>query len=264
MSSPLISVNITTFNRSGFFLSRAVNSVLNQKYENLEIIIVDDGSTDQTQKQVETLQILNNNINYIRLEKNSGNAFARNVAYKASKGEYIAFMDDDDEWVDEYKLEKQLNIFQNAKCDKIGLVYSNVFICNDDNNPRLLELKPPKNLKSLMLRGNGLIYSPTVLTKKSIIVEAGGFDNNLKRGVDSDFYRNIILNLEYKICWLPHATTNIHVHKSQRMTKKTSFKAKLTHAIANIYVVFKYWHKYILDPKSLLIRISKIIVIFFK
>src|SRR6056297_2055943 len=110
---PLVSVNLTTYNRA-HLLHRAIKSVLNQAYKNLEIIIVDDGSDDNTYEVLENLGKNDNRINYIKHAKNRGNAAARNTALKNSSGEYIAFMDDDDEWIDPHKIEKQISIFLNS------------------------------------------------------------------------------------------------------------------------------------------------------
>lgn len=114
-SKELVSVIITTFNRSNL-LPRAVNSVLKQTYQNLEIIIVDDCSTDNT------LQVIKNfsdeRIKYIKNNKNLGLAASRNIGIKASKGEYISFLDDDDELLPN-KVAEQIELFKNANVDVV-------------------------------------------------------------------------------------------------------------------------------------------------
>ena len=256
---PLISVNLTTYNRSGYLLSRSIKSVLAQTHKNLEIIIVDDGSTDRTQHQVMQFQKNNQNIKFIKLKYNSGNAYARNIALNASNGDYIAFMDDDDEWIDNEKLEKQLKAFEINGIGKIGLIYTDVQVCTQGASCETRVLRKPKFLKRHILRGNGLIYSPTVLTKKEIIIEAGGFDTNLKRGVDSEFYRNIILNLDYDVFHLSEITTKIHIHDKKRMTSLNSLKSRFTHFGANIYIIRKYRKFYVTDPIALFERLFKAI-----
>lgn len=115
----LISVIIPTHNRK-LLLKNAIDSVLNQTYQKFEIIIVDDCSTDGTKDYV--LSLKDARIKYFRNEKNLYAAASRNVGIKNSNGEFIAFLDDDDEWFPQ-KLEKQIPIFKN---EKVGLVYSSI------------------------------------------------------------------------------------------------------------------------------------------
>ena len=95
----LVSVNITTFNRSDNLI-RCIDSVLKQDYQNIEIIIVDDCSTDNTYDVVKNYQRKDRRIKYFRHQKNKGNAHARNTAFEKCNGVYVAFLDDDDEWIE--------------------------------------------------------------------------------------------------------------------------------------------------------------------
>jgi len=92
---PKVSVIIPTRNRANL-LSRAIKSVLNQTFRNFELIIVDDESTDNTKKVVKNFQKKDSRIKYIFLKNHKGVARARNTGIKNSKGEYIAFLDDDE------------------------------------------------------------------------------------------------------------------------------------------------------------------------
>lgn len=108
MNEPLISVIIPSYNRA-FILTDAINSVLLQTYKNIELLFVDDCSTDNTEEIVKN--ITDSRFHYIRLEKNSGACTARNRGIKEAKGDYIAFNDSDDQWhID--KLEKQLSFLK--------------------------------------------------------------------------------------------------------------------------------------------------------
>src|SRR5688572_27262369 len=100
----LISVVIPTFNRA-HLISEAIESVLAQSYPNWELIIVDDGSTDETQSLIRNFS--DTRIRYFRIEHSGSFGTVRNFGIQASKGEYIAFLDSDDIW-DPMKLEKQL------------------------------------------------------------------------------------------------------------------------------------------------------------
>jgi len=120
---PEVSVIIPTFNRAAF-LKSAIKSALHQTYDDIEIIVVDDNSSAPVHDVIKKLQ--DTRIKYIRHKHNFGVSVARNTGIKASKGKYIAFLDDDDEWLPE-KLEKQIEIIKNSS-EKVCGVYSNFFI----------------------------------------------------------------------------------------------------------------------------------------
>ena len=105
----LVSVIIPTYNRKESLL-RSVESVLNQTYKNIEIIIVDDNSSDGTSEKVQ--EISDNRVDYIKLERNSGACAARNTGIRNAHGDYIAFQDSDDYWYpDEYQSEEMIDSY---------------------------------------------------------------------------------------------------------------------------------------------------------
>lgn len=106
----LVSVIMPSYNTANF-IEESINSVLNQTYQNFEIIIVDDCSTDNTDEVVEGIK--DERIKYIKNEKNSGAAVSRNRALREAKGKWIAFLDSDDVWLPE-KLETQINFMKNG------------------------------------------------------------------------------------------------------------------------------------------------------
>ena len=117
---PVISVITATYNHS-HLLGRCIQSVLNQTFQDFELIIVNDGSTDDTEKIVSNLS--NEKVKYVRHPKNQGASVARNTGIRLAKGDYIAILDDDDEWMPEI-LEKQMKVFYTAP-PEVG-VYSSV------------------------------------------------------------------------------------------------------------------------------------------
>ncbi len=134
---PKVSVIIATYNRT-HFVCEAIESVLNQTFPDFEIIVIDDGSIDNT-KQV--LEKYASRIQYI-FQENKGRAEARNTGIKNAKCEYIAFLDDDDIWLPN-KLEKQV-IFLDSHPD-IELVYTFTEVINEQG--RLLEEETKNHLK---------------------------------------------------------------------------------------------------------------------
>ena len=112
-NKPLISVIIPTYNR-GRLILESVNSVLNQTYKNIELIVVDDCSTDDTKKIIESIKDFR--IKYVKLEKKSGACVARNRGIEKSTGEFIAFNDSDDLWIPE-KICSQLDFLNKNNAD---------------------------------------------------------------------------------------------------------------------------------------------------
>ena len=124
-NSSLVSVIIPTYNGSNTIL-RAINSVLNQTYSNLELIIVDDCSKDNTFEVVKNVK--DKRVKVLRHKKNRGGSAARNTGIKEAKGEYIAFLDDDDEWLSE-KVEKQVEYLKNKESSLYkGVVCSHMIL----------------------------------------------------------------------------------------------------------------------------------------
>lgn len=125
----MISCIISTYNRPVEVLKRAIDSAINQTYNNKEIIVVND--CPENNKLADEIEYLIKSygkkyIKYIKLENNSGACYARNVGVKNSKGSFLAFLDDDDEWLPN-KLEEQIKMFVD---DKIGMVYCDSNVIN--------------------------------------------------------------------------------------------------------------------------------------
>lgn len=119
--NPVVSVVLPTYNRAPL-LSRAIRSVLGQSYTNFEIIVIDDGSTDETYVVMNGFR--DPRIRYISLEHNTGAASARNVGIRRARGKFLAFQDSDDEWRP-VKLAKQMSAFDRGSI-RLGVVYSDM------------------------------------------------------------------------------------------------------------------------------------------
>lgn len=115
-NEPIVSVVIPTYNRAGL-IRHALDSVLNQTYQNIEIIVVDDGSTDNS---YEILKTYGNKIQYIKTD-HAGTAYARNVGMNAASGEYIGFLDSDD-YYHPFKIELQTDFLKAHP--EVGMVYT--------------------------------------------------------------------------------------------------------------------------------------------
>lgn len=176
----LVSIILPTYNRK-HLISKSIESVLNQSYKHFELIIIDDGGDDGTEKLIRDFQKKDDRIKYIKLKKNKGAAAARNTGIKLSKGEYIAFQDSDDEWLTE-KLEKQMNLFKSTS-EKVGVVYSG-FLRIESNKRAYIPfdwvVKRDGDIHEELLRDN-FVGTPTCIIKKDCLNKIGKFEEKLPR-----------------------------------------------------------------------------------
>jgi glycosyltransferase involved in cell wall biosynthesis len=185
----LVSVIIATYKRPKHLI-RAINSVLTQTYKNIEIIVVDDNNENDefrklTEKVLKKL-IDENKIIYIQHQHNKGTADARNTGIKEANGEFICFLDDDDEYFP-LKTESQIKVFQNSE-DKIGLVYGS-YLRKDLRLNKESIIKPKIKGDVSHIIGLNKIGPPSiVMCKTSVINIIGGFDKSLPYKEDIDFY----------------------------------------------------------------------------
>lgn len=202
MKNPTVSVIIPTYNRA-HLVGRAIESVLNQTYKDFEIIVVDDGSTDNTEEVIKQFQKQDKRIKYLLHEKNRGGSAARNTGIKAVEGEYITFLDSDDEWLPE-KLEKQIIMFQSLE-DKIGFVYVGSFIEEQNTGRKMIAkrpfLKKPAHAYKRMLAKNLPGTCSTIMVRSDIFTEVGGFDEQLTSQQDWDF--SLRVARDYQIVCVP-------------------------------------------------------------
>lgn len=186
--SELVSVIIPSYNREKL-IEKSIKSVLNQSYKNIEIIVVDDNSSDNTESVVKSLQDKYEFIKYIRHETNKGGSAARNSGVKVALGELIAFLDSDDEWVGN-KLEKNLEIFH--KNDKVAMVYSDMYLVNADTAEEKLNKSKKYDDKYYGLLCENIIGSTSlIMIKKDVFNNVGGFKEGLPSCQDWDFYLNV-------------------------------------------------------------------------
>lgn len=181
----MVSVVIPTHNRSDL-IARAIKSVQNQTYKDLEIIIVSDGSTDDTKSVVESLAQDDNRMRFIEYHPAKGGNVARNTGIEASNGEYIAFLDDDDEWLPE-KLEKQVAVMESDA--SVGLVYTGVrIIYVNEKVSYNSKSRVCGDLSKTILLDNYIGTTSTVMLKKSLISKTGMFDVELRALQDYDLW----------------------------------------------------------------------------
>lgn len=213
-SEPLVSVIIPTHNRAAL-LPRAVHSVLRQTYCYLECIVVDDGSIDDTERVVK--QLHDTRLRYLRHETSRNASVARNTGFAHARGDLIAFLDDDDEWLPR-KLEKQVELMQTLSPD-YGMVYCWLDRCTPDGRV-VKEIHPTCRgfIFPLVLERQRIGNTSTLLVRRSVMDEVGGFDEMMLRSQDADFIRRV--SRGHKVDLVPEVLARMYVeHGHRRMTR---------------------------------------------
>ena len=223
-TTPKVSVIIPVYN-SAKYIQTALKSVFNQTYTNYEIIIIDDGSTDDTREQLKPYQ---DKIRYF-YQENQGSAAARNLGIKLAKGELIAFLDSDDYWLLSEKLEKQVSCFQENP--SLGCINTGWRIV-DGEGKHIKTVQPwhkaPKLdletwLKKKCVRTSAMVF------RREWLEKVGGFDEELRQSHDVD----LILRLSLAGCetdWLKEETVCYRQHE-ENTTKNSLKQAKYVQAV---------------------------------
>ena len=205
----MVSIIIPTYNRANT-LVRCIKSLLNQTYSDFEIIIVDDRSTDNSEAIIKN--ICDSRIKYIKHEKNLGANAARNTGIKYAVGEFIAFQDSDDEWVNN-KLEIQLRELKNSNAD---IVASSFIRYMGKRKTLLPKEKIEDNCAAIRLLRKNYISTQTVLGKAECF-KNNEFDKKLPRFQDWELM--IRLTRKYKIHFINRPLANVYV-QDDSITKK--------------------------------------------
>lgn len=231
----MISVIIPSYNR-GQIIIKSIESVLKQTYKDFELIIVDDGSIDNTKEVI--LAIPDKRIKYIKQTPNQGACVARNRGIAEARGEYIAFQDSDDIWVRD-KLEKQLKFIQSKKAD---MAYCGMIRCFDKKQTYFPnDQKPTEKLTLESLLKKNKISTQNIIIKTSV-ARSIMFDPSFKRLQDWDFTTRVLLN-GYKVEYQAEALVRAQVQKDS-ITSRVKTVEAYEHFLA------KYSNEYEKFPKS--------------
>jgi glycosyltransferase involved in cell wall biosynthesis len=246
-SKPLVSV-IVIFLNTEKFIEEAIESVLDQTYDNWELLLVDDGSTDgSTQIALYYAEQYPKKVRYLEHpnHQNRGMSAARNLGISRAKGEYIAFLDADDVWLP-YKLEQQVGILNSHP--EAGMVYGNTqYWCGWTGKPEDIRrdfvpelgirtnalFKPPTLLTLLYPLGKGISPSVSnIMVRREVVGRTDGFEESFRGGyTDQVFYVKVYLKESVFVaseCWdryrqHPDSCLSITRRTSQHHTARLFF-----------------------------------------
>ena len=232
----MVSIICLCYNHSKF-IEESIYSVFNQTYKNWELIIVNDASTDNSKeiidKIVSDFYIKKDNHSYtiqvIHLEKNRGNCTAFNKGFRISEGKYIIDLAADDKFELD-KLEKQVKALENAD-NKTGICFTNATLINEEIDEESNKLgnyyfdwykKTPKDgfIFKELIRAGGMICSPTMLIKREVLEELGGYDETLSYE-DYDFWVRSSRNWKYIFL-----NENLTFYRKTTHSHSSTFKKK--------------------------------------
>jgi glycosyltransferase involved in cell wall biosynthesis len=249
-SNLTVSVVIPAYNADKY-IEESINSVITQTYPIMEIIIVNDGSTDNTKSILNKYEFLYENVTCIH-QDNMGLSNARNSGIKKSAGDFIAFLDSDDLWEDN-KIELQVELFLSHP--ELGLVYSGYKLCDENSNTYEGHITNPKVsgdvLNALLSEGNLISGSgSSVLIRQEVFDDVGMFDSNLAFAEDLDMW--IRISEKYKVDFVPEKLVIIRTHLASMQSKYSSYYALF---MANLPLYYKH-SKYFIDNDTLMSKLK--------
>lgn len=203
---PLVTAVITTYRRELKTVIRAVNSVLNQTYKNIELYVVNDCPEDNKlaiNLEDALIKLNDSRIKYICHEKNAGACAARNTGIRSGTGEFVALLDDDDEWMPK-KIETMLNAFN----PDTGLVYSSFYLGDPHLGKVVTRGNKSGDIKKEMLCKNLISGTSMPMIRRECFENCGMFDVNLLSSQDYDMWMRI--TLKYPVIYIDKPLTIRH------------------------------------------------------
>ena len=216
MNQPLVSIIIPTYAR-GKYICRAIESAINQTYTNVEVIVVDDNG-ENTSNQLQTYQLLKpyidtGKIKYLVHKINKNGSAARNTGIKNAMGEYISFLDDDDEFFLD-KISKQVQILNSLNVEWAGVYCNSMDVIVNKNSTKKILNKAiiSDNLIEVFLSCKANFGSSSLLLRRSVCQEINGFDETFKRHQDWEFIVRILRKYKLKVVEPDKALLNYYIY----------------------------------------------------
>lgn len=210
----MVSIIISTYNRSER-LKRAIQSVVDQTYKDWELIVVDDFSTDDTQKVIKSFTKKDQRIKGIRECQNFGtDTHPKNVGILASKGDYIAFLDDDNDYLPDHLM---ILTKEAEKRPDVDVIYGDRLIIFDDEK-RDPQIGICSDFDAGLLMERNYIDTSDVLIKREALFTVGGFDERYKKYVDWNLWIRM-MKAQMKFHHVAKVITNYHIHSDMKSTR---------------------------------------------
>ena len=231
VKNPKVSVVTVTYNREGF-IREAMDSVFAQSFTDWELLVIDDASTDNTEKVVAEYSAKDPRVKYFKNEKNLGIAKARNRGLELARGEYIAPLDSDDVWLDKNKLQKQvefLDINQDYALLGGGIMHI------DAASKHLKKVLYPvydSTIRNIILQFNPFPQS-TLLYRKMVALECGGYSETYRICDDYDLW--LKMGLKHKFTNIPQVLAGYRIHTTNITHTKRLTTAREILEIVKIY-----------------------------
>ncbi len=224
--SPIFSVLIPTYNRANL-LPRAIQSVLHQTYTNFEILVVDDASTDNTSTIVK--QFKDERITYTCRDVNQGNAAAKNSGISQARGQYIAFLDDDDEYLPNFLSSMQAAL--SIASHDVGFLWcgvQNIIDTPTGEIPTDIDLWQPQyksreHAYLSFLHWRSISAHNGLTIRKSCFNTVGMFDESLRKAVDTDLLIRLVRHYDFTV--VPDVLVKHHSHSGPRVRKNAQWGA---------------------------------------
>jgi len=221
--SPTVSIVIPTYNRADY-IAETIESVLAQTYPLAEIIVIDDGSTDNTREIVAKFEP---QVKYV-WQKNAERGAARNHGLRSATGEYIAFLDSDDVWLPN-KIEQEINIFNSNQ--QAGLVYSDVQIIDVHGNfLHNIKRKGFSGKVTAHLLRDNFVSIGSHLIKTQVALASGGFREERQLSGSEDWEFWVRLSTQVEFAHLPQITAKIRTHPNNTMTNAAGMERSMSYA----------------------------------
>jgi glycosyltransferase involved in cell wall biosynthesis len=212
-SPPTVSVVIPTRNRAERLTTHALPAARSQRDVDVEVVVVDDGSDEDTRQALEALA--DERVRIVRHERREGQSRARNTGIEAARGEWIAFLDDDDLWAPD-KLREQLDAAALADAE---FSYTGVIMVDEARGGEVMVVLPPSPaeglLERLLVRNALHAGASSVLARSSVVREVGGFDETLVQFTDWDLWIRLAAHGRAAVC--PDVLVAYCLHDANQM-----------------------------------------------
>lgn len=242
MIQPFVSIILPTYNGNHIWLSQAIKSVLSQIYENRELIIINDASTNNIEYTILEYQEREPRIKYYKNESNIQLTKTLNKGIALSKGMYIARIDDDDIWFDPMKLEKQIKFMEANQ--NVGLCWTSVIDINEEGEDISYINVPQsdRDIRDRLMRFNQFAHASVVFRQE--VVQTVWFYDPIYNGAE-DYELRLRIGTRYKFANLPdycikyrHNTKGISAKKKW---KQGRYGIKIAHIYRHYYPYFWYY-----------------------